>query len=646
MLNKFLRRTKNYLFDLSLPVLIGLVVVTIMVLNVLPVFTAVNKNISVDTAISVLSQYGYTAMAAPVSTANRIVVTDAVGALSTDAGLTYNSTTHTLGATVITDSSLTSGRVTIAGGGGVLTDNSKLTFDGSSLQVSGANVTRTATVMVAASSASNAIKAQSDFVADGTNGQIAIAAAYTALPTAVFSGDTYKIGTIHLSTGNFNFSSNVTFDGTVVPFAITIEGEDGRRAGASSGNASGTTITGDNIALLSFLFPAIEPSAGNQSSLVLRNLNLQLGGKTDTSGIGMIMQNLALSVKLENVTISGAYSAWKVTDGLQFVTVQDSNFSYNERGLDWKDGTSYGLYRTTFITTSFYQNTYGGYLDCPNFDNQQIIFGHGTNFERNTFGMVLTRPNHVVFDGVVFENNGVTADSSGADIALFDYTGAAARYESYDIIIRDTIVTGYSLANTIPFIRMVWTQGRLWGLDINEVKINRPGGGGTVPPIVQADNPDWTPAQRKGIAFNYHFKNTSVTTIVANQIGGTLGGVTWNGVTVDNRGIKSDYWITPAMISLDGNSAKVRQTIYNTDGILGNTEVAGTATILTGATAVDISHGLSYTPTAANVQVTPASTMGNTSYLYTGNFTASIFTIYANVDPATANITVAYRINQ
>ncbi|MDD4986371.1 MAG: hypothetical protein PHQ43_11395 [Dehalococcoidales bacterium] len=557
------------------------------------------------------------------------------------------SVVNDLTAASVTDSGLTSSRVPVAGAAGLLGDSTNLRFDGSSLQISGANVTRAAAVIVAASNAVASVKAQADFVADAVSGQTSLTAAYAALPTATVGGDTYKVGTIHLSSGVFNFSANATFDGTTgIPFAITIEGEDGRRGGASAGNVGGTIISGDNITLLNFLFPAVEPAAGNQSSLVLRNLTLQLDTKTDISGVGLLIQNLALSVKLENVTISGAYSGWRVLNGLQFVTVNDSNFTYNTTGINWTDGTSYGLYRATFLNTSFYQNTYGGYLDCPNFESQQIYFGPGCNFERNTFGMALTRPEGVFFVGNVFENNGVTASSVGADITLVDYTGAAARYETHNLGVRDTTVVGYSLANTIPFIRMSWAQGRLWGIDLDHVIINRPGGGGTVPPIIQADNPDWTPAQRKGIAFNYTFKNVTVTTAANNQIGGTLGGVTWNGVTVDNRGVTSNYWITPAMIAVDGNGAKVRQVIYDTDGVLGNTEVAGTAIIHTGATAVDVTHGLAYTPTAANVQVTSASTMGNTSYLYTGNFTATIFTIYANVDPATANITAAYRVNQ
>ena len=104
-------------------------------------------------------------------------------------------------ASSVTDSGLTSGRVPIAGVGGLLGDNANLTFDGTSLQVSGANVTRTATYIVAASDAPAHVKAQADYVSDGTADEFEINAALAALPA--------NGGRVQLSAGTFTLTSPI-----------------------------------------------------------------------------------------------------------------------------------------------------------------------------------------------------------------------------------------------------------------------------------------------------------------------------------------------------------------------------------------------------------------------------------------------------
>lgn len=99
------------------------------------------------------------------------------------------------------DSGLTSGRVPTAGVGGLLGDSANLTFDGTSLQVSSANVTRAATLTVAASDSSSASKAQADYVCDGTGDQVEIMAAISALPATG--------GTVLLLEGNYSVSAPI-----------------------------------------------------------------------------------------------------------------------------------------------------------------------------------------------------------------------------------------------------------------------------------------------------------------------------------------------------------------------------------------------------------------------------------------------------
>ena len=80
----------------------------------------------------------------------------------------------------LTDIGLTSGRIPVAGAGGLLSDNADLTFSGTSLQVGGANVTRTATCIVAGSKEPNYVKRQADLVADGISDEVELLASIKA----------------------------------------------------------------------------------------------------------------------------------------------------------------------------------------------------------------------------------------------------------------------------------------------------------------------------------------------------------------------------------------------------------------------------------------------------------------------------------
>ncbi len=105
-------------------------------------------------------------------------------------------------AAALTDSGLTSGRLPVAGAGGLLGDSSNLTWNNPSLQVGGANVTRGATYVVAASDAPAHVKAQADYVCDGTADQVEIQAALNALPAGG--------GTARLSEGTFTITDTLT----------------------------------------------------------------------------------------------------------------------------------------------------------------------------------------------------------------------------------------------------------------------------------------------------------------------------------------------------------------------------------------------------------------------------------------------------
>ncbi len=92
----------------------------------------------------------------------------------------------------------TAGGITYSDAAGVLNDDANLTFDGTSLQVSGENVVRTATYVVAASDAPAHVKAQADYVCDGTDDDVQIQA-------AIGTGDV----DILLSKGTFYITTSI-----------------------------------------------------------------------------------------------------------------------------------------------------------------------------------------------------------------------------------------------------------------------------------------------------------------------------------------------------------------------------------------------------------------------------------------------------
>lgn len=73
------------------------------------------------------------------------------------------------------------------------------------------------------------------------------------------------------------------------------------------------------------------------------------------------------------------------------------------------------------------------------------------------------------------------------------------------------------------------------------------------------------------------------------------------------------------------------------------TENSGTATVANGATTVVVTHGLSVTPTADDIMVTPTNSMGNATKYYIGTFTSTQFTITVDQDPGAATATFAWK---
>jgi len=72
------------------------------------------------------------------------------------------------------------------------------------------------------------------------------------------------------------------------------------------------------------------------------------------------------------------------------------------------------------------------------------------------------------------------------------------------------------------------------------------------------------------------------------------------------------------------------------------TENSGTATVANGQTIIDVTHGLSVTPTANDVQVTPTNDLGNATKFWISDLGASTFRINVDGDPGASTATFAW----
>jgi hypothetical protein len=86
----------------------------------------------------------------------------------------------------------------------------------------------------------------------------------------------------------------------------------------------------------------------------------------------------------------------------------------------------------------------------------------------------------------------------------------------------------------------------------------------------------------------------------------------------------------------------------NANGMIRNnighiTENSGTATVASGTTSIAVNHGLSVTPSAGDITVTPTNSMGSATKFYIDTYTSTQFTIHTDVDPGVTTATFAWK---
>ena len=111
------------------------------------------------------------------------------------------------------------------------------------------------------------------------------------------------------------------------------------------------------------------------------------------------------------------------------------------------------------------------------------------------------------------------------------------------------------------------------------------------------------------------------------------GGTTTNPTIMNNQFISVT---TPI-----GGTLPASSVIRNNRGYV--TEASGTATVASGGTSIAVTHGLSSTPQAKNVAVTPTNDLGSAAKFWISAVGATTFTINTNVDPGATTATFAWQ---
>ena len=131
----------------------------------------------------------------------------------------------------------------------------------------------------------------------------------------------------------------------------------------------------------------------------------------------------------------------------------------------------------------------------------------------------------------------------------------------------------------------------------------------------------------------------------------------WRGISIDSSNLAHNSIITNNQITGMSDTAAIALQGSNNVIVVGNhidpgdnithsganliirnndnhkTENSGTATIVSGQTAIAVDHGLAATPAAGDIVVTPIKAWGNMAQFYIDTYTSTQFTIHADADP-------------
>ena len=488
-----------------------------------------------------------------------------------------------------------------------------LKSQGTSADPAWANVTRSATFVVAASDSSTLSKQQADYVCDGTADDVEIQAAIDALP----SGG----GKVVLMEGEYSISSSVTpkTKTTLVGFGR------GTVLKLANSVASGRPI----IAIHSV------------NNVIISSMLLD-GNKTNQSDLGayLVFEGIDFSLASECL----------VTDMYIQNTYAD--------GIDIDGGSD------ILVTNCHIANCRGSAVHISQLDPQRIMVknihsyynGHGVSRPAfDVYNDAGTVGDYCIFDGCI--SNG---DYKGFDIGGGNYNSvvnckvldpttycisvAGGNYHNISncqfMKTNNTTIPVYFKADYSNFINNhVYTSlGPGISIEGTSVLLSNNNfitrsttmmtqGGGLQKSLVIGNSIEHIGAMDMGRGIDLSL-NSSNNTFIGNYI--RKGTWTIYILSGCNNNKFTDNYLQSGgagIVNNNGTNTKIQNNI----GYI--TESSGTATLVNGTTSIVVTHGLDATPSAGDITVTPIEAWGAMTEFYIDTYTSTQFTIHADQDP-------------
>lgn len=532
---------------------------------------------------------------------------------------------------------------------------------------SGANVTRSATYVIAASDATSHVIAQADYVCDGTADEIEIQAAIDDLTSG---------GMVQLSQGNFTLSDTILLDDY-----ITIQGE-GWSTIITQGNSVTTNQpniftlngkTGVHIRNMKLVGTGVAPNTFTSTYGYVGDAIMAYNGSTYSYFEDLLITDAGANafdtnsiVELDNQVISGTRTSHLYVNRVIGVDSLSTTFDidHGARNIYITDSTAISGAAGEYAF-NFSDDVQGSdFVNCRAFSSGNSFYiGSGPrgissnnriincySYDATNVGLVVTDAGNDPPASNEIWNFHSDNDLYGAIINAADSTTLTGSFYSsvrYTVQIQD--------GSTNTYLSVVLNSNGGTGNAYDGIKID--GSHDTLLDNCQIYNQD-----RHGILILGGSLRTQVSGGVSS------GSVNGDGLMVNTASLDTiisgfkAYNNAGRGIRIQ-NANVLRTVIYNSDlrdNVGDNfsdagspsttirstygyvTENSGTATIANGNTSIVVTHGLATTPT--RVQITPRENPTNAvSFWWVDTLTATQFTININADPGASGLDFDWR---
>ena len=528
------------------------------------------------------------------------------------------------------------------------TDGQFLKSQGTGADPEWANVTRSATFVVAASDSSTLSKQQADYVCDGTDDQVEIQAAIQAAIDAAYiagggkillmEGDYIIVSTITgkdyvdiegmgfgtmwdvssigsndvLQMGNYSSLSNLKISGSISPFPPSL---------------NQNTKAGNNCKISNVWIDSVGGGIECENKTNVSVFNVRLTNIRDVSDYGTAIHITGGStdaIYIKDFYIEGCNRGVEIEDGSKNVFVL---YGY------LKDVQNYNATGNQAFSIDAHSHDSGGGVENITFSDIYMENTDGfTAIHTGTGWATADLPKNIFFNKII-----VVSPQSPCIIGGNSITIQNSKIYSWNPISTVYELNIYPHSNHIVFDNVEFPDFKGKGAITSSVS--------AVINDVHIQNCVFTPDTVSPGLYAIYLYGMTDTIIKNNEFLGTPGTqalsvVSTYGQIFGNIIANKNIWIRGGSSYVDVFENIIKNgtitnegsnhRIYKNQGY--TTESSGTATLVNGQTSIAVTHGLDVTPSAGDITITPIEAWGTMTEFYIDTYTSTQFTIYAN-DP-------------